>query len=274
MASVRAPLLLRPTVRAPHAGARSAAPTTTPLPRVVPARAVATGTIRRDGGDDALDAGVTDVRSIPPATLPGTPPSVPFTAAQLIDKAQALFETDTGVRGGPGAEALLADDFRFEFPVVSLAKAEYLKAVRSFNLRTAIPNLNANAYGWQVDAYEPNRVWFFIRTSGTATGELNFFGKVIKPSSPPKTITGAPEICSYTFNADGKCTSFTGGYVADRRVGNTGGSGAVFGILYALGAPVPKPGTLGFAVASLLRKVTTAIAGLVAAVTGKKEATA
>jgi hypothetical protein len=150
-------------------------------------------------------------------------------------------------------------------------KAEYLKAVRSFNLRTAIPNLNANPSGWHVDAYEPNRVWWMIRTSGTASGDLNFFGKVIRPSTPePKQVLGAPEICSYTFNADGKCTSFTGGYVADRRVGNTGGLGAVFGILHALGAPVPKPGTLGFAVASLVRKVTTALAGLVAAVTGKK----
>lgn len=264
-------------MRATRAAARL--PTSTPsslAPRLVPTRAVATSTIRKDGGDDsALDAGVADVRSIPPATLPGTPTSFLFSQAELIEKAKALFATDTGVRGGPEAEALLADDFRFEFPVVSLAKADYLKAVRSFNLRTAIPNLNANAYGWQVDAYEPNRVFFFIRTSGTATGPLNFFGKVIQPSSPPKTVLGAPEVCSYTFNADGQCTSFTGGYVADRRVGNTGGMGAVFGILHALGAPVPKPGTFGFAVASLVRKVTAAIAGLVAAVTGKKkEATA
>ena len=155
-----------------------------------------------------------------------------------------------------------------------MAKAEYLKAVRSFNLRTALPNLNANPTGWHVDAFEPNRVWFMIRTTGTATGELNFFGRVTKPSSPPKQVLGAPEICSYTFDAAGRCTSFTGGYVADRRVGNTGGLGAVFGILHALGMPVPKPGTLAFAVASLVRKVTTAFAGLVAAVTGKKAGTA
>lgn len=189
---------------------------------------------------------------------------------------QDLFATDTGVRGGPSAEALLSDDFRFEFPVVSLPKDEYLKAVRSFSLRDAIPNLNAHPYGWQTDPYEPHRVWFFIRTSGTATGSLNFFGKKIAVKEPPAVVQGAPEICSYTFAPDGRCTAFTGGYVADRRVGNTGGLGAVFGILHALGAPVPKPGSLGFAIASLVRKVTAVLGGLVSAVTGgkKKEATA
>ena len=35
----------------------------------------------------------------------------------------------------------------------------------------------------------------------------------------------APECCSYTFNEEGKVTSFTGGYVIDRRVGNTGERG-------------------------------------------------
>lgn len=34
-------------------------------------------------------------------------------------------------------------------------------------------------------------------------------------------VLGAPECMSYVFNAEGKCTSYTGGYVMDRRVGNT-----------------------------------------------------
>jgi hypothetical protein len=34
-------------------------------------------------------------------------------------------------------------------------------------------------------------------------------------------VYGAPECQSYTFNAEGKVTSFTGGYIMDRRVGNT-----------------------------------------------------
>ena len=36
-----------------------------------------------------------------------------------------------------------------------------------------------------------------------------------------QVVLGAPECLSYTFNAEGKVTSFTGGYIMDRRVGNT-----------------------------------------------------
>jgi hypothetical protein len=37
-----------------------------------------------------------------------------------------------------------------------------------------------------------------------------------------RVIQGAPECASYTFNEEGKVTSFTGGYVMDNRLGNTG----------------------------------------------------
>lgn len=40
-------------------------------------------------------------------------------------------------------------------------------------------------------------------------------------------VYGAPEVLSYTFNDKGQVTSFTGGYVVDRRVGNTDGLGAL-----------------------------------------------
>jgi len=53
----------------------------------------------------------------------------------------------------------------------------------------------------------------------------------------------APEAISYIFNEEGKCTCFTGGYQMDRRVGNTKKLGALFGILAAIGAPVPGPGS-------------------------------
>lgn len=35
---------------------------------------------------------------------------------------------------------MLAEDFRFEFPVVSLTRADYLKAVKSFKLTDAFPD--------------------------------------------------------------------------------------------------------------------------------------
>ena len=45
------------------------------------------------------------------------------------------------------------------------APNRYLAAVRSFQLRSAVPNLDAHPYDWRVDKYEPNRVGlgFFSR---------------------------------------------------------------------------------------------------------------
>ena len=54
---------------------------------------------------------------------------------------------------------LLQEDFRFEFPIVSLARDAYLKTVRGFSLKGGIPDLSTNAYHYRVDPYEPNRVW-------------------------------------------------------------------------------------------------------------------
>ncbi len=69
---------------------------------------------------------------VPPAVLPGTPSSFPIPSDELIALAQKVFETNSGVE----QPELLADDFRFEFPVVSLAKKArcYLSNV------TCIPN--------------------------------------------------------------------------------------------------------------------------------------
>ncbi len=177
---------------------------------------------------------------------------------KLITRAKDVFATMTGVKD----DSVLADDFRFEFPVVSLDKEAYLKAVRGFSLDQAIPNMNSNAYHFRVDPYEPNRVWFTIRNSGTHTGDLKFAGKTYVGEG--KVIQGAPECCSYTFNDKLLVTSFTGGYVMDRRVGNTGGMGALFGILHAIGAPVPRPGSLMWNILSLINKIRVGIAALFA----------
>ena len=170
--------------------------------------------------------------------------------------AQELFATDTGVTD----DSMLSESFRFEFPVISLPKQQYLRAVRSFQLRRAFPNLDAHAYDWRVDRYEPNRVWFTTRVTATHAEDFSFGSVRVKASG--KTIQGAPEVNSYVFDEEGKCVAFTGGYVVDRRVGNTKGVGAVFGLLAALGAPVP--GTFGFRVASFVGRV----AGLFRSVLG------
>jgi hypothetical protein len=171
-----------------------------------------------------------------PALLPGTASEFPISEEELIQLAQKLFAEDAGVAD----ESLLAEDFRFEFPVVSLDKEGFLKAVRSFGLKDAFPDLNPHPYDWRVDKYEKNRVWFTTRVTGTHTGTLKFNGKEYEATG--KAVEGAPECQSFVFNDYGKCTSYTGGYIMDRRVGNTKRMGALFGILAAIGVDIPQPG--------------------------------
>jgi hypothetical protein len=195
---------------------------------------------------------------VQPAVLEGTDPEFAkkFGEDILISRAKDVFATMTGVKD----ESVLAEDFRFEFPIVSLDKDAYLKAVRGFSLEGAIPDMNSNAYHFRVDPWEPNRVWFTIRNTGTHLGDLNFAGKTYPATG--KAIQGAPECCSYTFNDNLLVTSFTGGYVMDRRVGNTDGMGALFGILAAIGVKFPKPGSLGWIILGFLNRIRTKITGL------------
>lgn len=195
-------------------------------------------------------------QKIPPAVLPGTPDTFAISPEKLVEIAKKLEASN----GGVDDDSLLAADFRFEFPVVSLSREEYLTAVRGFDLALAFPDLSTNAYDFRVDKYEPNRVWFTTRFTATHTGPLKF-GSSTYPATG-KTVLSAPEAISYTFNADGKCTSYTGGYQMDRRVGNTQKMGAIFGVLAAIGVPVPAPGSLGFKIAQTLNGVRTAVAGI------------
>ena len=124
-----------------------------------PAIAAPTSSVSaRNVATSASAAASFDLSPVPAARLEGTRASFPLSANRLITLAQELFATDTGV--AEGADALLADDFRFDFPVISLPKERYLAAVRSFQLRSAFPNLDAHPYDWRVDKYEPNRVRF------------------------------------------------------------------------------------------------------------------
>lgn len=204
----------------------------------------------------AVDQVPSITERVPPAVLPGTPKSFGIPSEKLIELAKKLEASN----GGVNDDSLLADDFRFEFPVISLTREEYLKAVRGFNLALAFPDLATNAYDFRVDKYEPNRVWFTTRFTATHTGPLKFGNSTYEATG--KTVQSAPEAISYTFNEEGKCTSYTGGYQMDRRVGNTKNLGAIFGVLAAIGVPVPVPGSLGFKIAQALNRVRTLLAGL------------
>lgn len=55
---------------------------------------------------------------------------------------------------------------------------------------------------------------------------------------------------------------FAPGYIMDRRVGNTQKMGALFGILAAIGAPVPQPGSFRFMLPSAVNGLRQRLAAL------------
>merc|ERR1712046_112988 len=130
-----------------------------------------------------------------------------------------------------------AENFEFTGPVVGpLGKEELLTALASFDLKEAIPNLSGNFHHFRVDPFDPSRVWFTSFATGTHTGKLA--GRI---EATGKEIRSPPQQCSLIFNEEGKILQYTIGYVMDRRVGNTGGLGGVFGIFYGVGSPLPFP---------------------------------
>ncbi|XRB03451.1 GONST5 protein [Pycnococcus provasolii] len=132
---------------------------------------------------------------------------------------------------------LLADDFKFVAPVVGpLSKKEFTNAFASFKIDDAFPDINANFHNFWVDPFEPGRVWYVTRATATHTGTL---AGAIPPTGI--RVDSPPQANSMTFNVDGQCTQLTVGYVLDKQLGNTGGLGGVFGILYAIGYGLPFP---------------------------------
>ena len=159
------------------------------------------------------------------STFPIKPPA-------LIARAKEVLEAGVGTKDGG---ACLAPDFEFCAAVVGpLGRDEYLNALGTFKLETAFPDLNPQYYGFRVDPFEPNRVWFTSRSTATHTGPL--LGK------PPtgKKLTLPPQQFHLDFNEDGLLREI-GFYVVDRRQGNTGGLGGAFGYFYGTGNPLPIP---------------------------------
>lgn len=155
----------------------------------------------------------------------------PIPPENLIERAKEVLQLGLGTRD---EGECLAEDFEFVAAVVGpLKKEPYLKALKSFDLESAF-NVTANFHLFQVDPFQPERVWFHSRSTAKHTGSL--FGK------PPtgKELTLPPQCLHIDFNADGKVKEF-GFYVIDRRQGNTGGLGGAFGYFYGVGQPLPIP---------------------------------
>jgi len=159
----------------------------------------------------------------------------PIPEPELIEKTKEIIKAQFGCT----APGLLADEFLFIFPIVGpLPKHEFIQVFSSFKMDAALTG-SANFYNFSVDPVEPNRVWFFSRSLLKHTGELNFGPQKIPASG--KMIESPPQVLSMSFDKEGLCYKFTGGYPVDRTVGNTGGLGGLFGILHALGNTLPFP---------------------------------
>mmetsp|Transcript_3765 Transcript_3765/g.12277 ORF Transcript_3765/g.12277 Transcript_3765/m.12277 type:complete len:210 (+) Transcript_3765:223-852(+) len=158
--------------------------------------------------------------------------SFPIAPEELIAKAKEFLLSDSGLKD----KSMFAEDFEFMGPVVGpFGKDRYVEALESFDLRAAFPDINPRFCMFNCDPLEPGRVWLFSRTTGTFTGD--FGGGMMKPNS--KAFELPPEVISVTFDPAGKVKRFTIGAVVDRMQGNSGGLGGVFGILYAVGKPLP-----------------------------------
>lgn len=70
---------------------------------------------------------------------------------------------------------------------------DYIKAVSSFKLNDAFPNMDSHPYDWRVDHYEPQRVWFTVRSTATHTGPLHFAGTTYKATGKVGSGVAATE---------------------------------------------------------------------------------
>lgn len=153
--------------------------------------------------------------------------------AQLIERAKAVVDKGIGLKNPDD----LSEEFVFQFPIVGpLSKSEYLSAVGGFSLGQMFPDFDKGLYyDFRVDPLKPNRVWFQASFSAVHSGE----GPFGKPTGI--TVTCPPQAISLSFDEKGKVVKYTGGYVMDKEVGNSGGMGGIFGPLYAIGKPLPFP---------------------------------
>jgi len=212
--------------------AAAAALRVSPAPRM--STAGITTTIRPDLaaalGDEPTAGMADEAALLQQSTFPIPPDDLialakAFTAAQLA-----------GTAAGEGGPDWFADDFRFVAPVVGpFDKQLFVDSLKSFDLKTAFPEMSSNYHHWRVCPFEPNRVWYSIKYTGVNTGP------VLGQPATMRKVESPIQAHSITFNEKGEVAKFTIGYVLDKETGNTGGLGGVFGLFYAIGYALPFP---------------------------------
>lgn len=158
----------------------------------------------------------------------------PVSPEALVEKAKAALVKDAGVLD----PSLWASDFEFCAPYVGpLSKEEFLDAANGFKIYEAFPDFDNRYFNFNADPIEPGRVWFMTRLRATNDGK-GLFGK---KEASQKTVVLPPQVYSFLFREDGLISELTVGYPVDRRQGNTGGLGGMFGVFYGIGQALPFP---------------------------------
>ncbi len=130
----------------------------------------------------------------------------PFPETVMIQLAKGVLSSELGIQDPD----LLADEFTFCGPFIGpLPKDEFINTLSGFNIKEGLPDLNENYSNFRVDPYDPYRVWFDSKATGTRSGTL-----AGQEPNGAKYI-GPPEAGSLTFDDDGFCTRLTAGAVMD-----------------------------------------------------------
>merc|ERR1712032_791390 len=102
----------------------------------------------------------------------------------------------------------------------------------------AWPDIAANAFGFCIDPANLQKVWFFVRNTGTNTWAIPFgFGIEVPPSG--NVARGPTEAFHIEFDTSvpPRVRKLSIGYPCDRFEGNTNGLGAYIGLLTNAGVP-------------------------------------
>jgi len=144
---------------------------------------------------------------------------------ELIAHAKEMLKDKFGAFSDP--DKWLSDDFVFIFPLIYMPDRNSFIDVIKAGGDGAKDAAKTFMYGWEVDCFEPNRVWYNMRQTIIVNGRW----------TPLAVQRYSLSFCPET----GKCYKFTGGYVTDRtnHWNNAGGLGAVMGIIMAHGFRFP-----------------------------------
>lgn len=166
----------------------------------------------------------------------------PIQPSELIKLTKRFLATEAPEATLPGDGSLMTEDFQFIGPVIGpLDKEEFMATRNTVDFFRSFPDATAQFHHFRVDPFEPSRVWYTARGTGQHTGEAVSGSDAALLFGEPSGIQyrNPPQACSCRFTRDGRVDQFTIGYVMDRYIGNTGGLGGFFGVLYAIGKKLP-----------------------------------